>query len=103
VVQHDHISDEGIAGTVITIKYSVFSATFDGEQWRSDDADFELMLNDSWERVDVSVSSQYYEGPRETIGLDGLALESAIKLLGDVDVVAYQRTEPELEEEGVDV
>jgi len=86
---------------MIVVKYKSFQAVFDGNIWKSDDSDFQQMLNDSWDEVEVSVASQYRDGPKGTIGLDGLALEAAIQFLGVVDIVAYQALLIVPEEKGV--
>lgn len=73
---------------MIVIKYNDYTATFDGDKFISSDIDFELMLNNSWEDVDLYADSFLLEG-----GIDGIALKMVKQLLGDgVKVISSATT-----------
>jgi hypothetical protein len=89
---------------MIAINYKGLAAAFDPDTltWSGDEV-LSQVLNDSLViRDPFRVESCYAEGPRDTVGHDGIALADAIELLGEeIAVTQYERVDPPAEQKGV--
>lgn len=91
---------------MIRIGYKSLEATFSIKtmKWKSSDSEFTKLLNMDvpvWEE-DVHVWSPMLDGPRDTHGIDGLALQKVIGFLGrSVKVIKYEPDPIPEEKEGV--
>jgi hypothetical protein len=91
---------------MITIQYRSSLATFDattvGRKWKSKDRALAKRLNDNRPgELDVSANAPFMEYDEGITGLDGLWLEFATEVLGDLTIFAYT---PDLfpeEQEGI--